>query len=557
MKTIYKSLIAAALSAPLLTGCIEDPIASSIITADQLQGSPKGVEALVWGMPGHLNVITLSPDNHFDFGYASMLHIRDVMTEDMYVRDAGGYNWFAPWSSNSITLGMEYLVCQYPWNFYYEQILTTNSVLSVVPENPENPELRLYRAAGLSYRAFVYLDIARQYEFLPTEFNAGLSDEGNDILGLTVPIVTETTTEEQMRNNPRVGHDDMVAFIKKDLDEAIALYDGAATVAEKTIPTLAVAYGLMARLYLWDASYQDEIKADAAAANTAFKEAERYARLAIETSKATPLTREEWLDTTKGFNDASFSSWLFAGQYVTEDDVVQAGGIRTWASFMSPESTYGYCSPAQGAFPEIGASLYKAIDDRDFRKLSFTAPEGSQLGEQIPFINNEFAQQNFDGPYISVKFRPGNGNMEDYTVGTATAYPLMRVEEMYFIEAEAAAHQDAGRGKQKLLDFMRSYRFSTYSTRANTPEDVVKEIILQKRIELWGEGITFFDIKRLDYDVTRFYPGTNFEKGLDTFNTNGRPAWMNFVIVRQESDNNKAIVGYNSPSPAGLYDAIR
>ncbi len=83
--------------------------------------------------------------------------------------------------------------------------------------------------------------------------------------------------------------------------------------------------------------------------------------------------------------------------------------------------------------------------------------------------------------------------------GYASAYPLMRVEEMYFIEAEAAAHLNAGEGKTLLESFMNTYRDESYVCEN---ADVVDEVLLQKRIELWGEGTTFFDIKRLNLSVT-------------------------------------------------------
>ncbi len=559
MKTIYKSLFLAALSTPLLTGCIEESIPTNAIIQSQLEGSPKATEALVWAMPGHLNVMaTLGQDYHFDFGWPSMLHIRDVMTEDMYVRDAGGYNWFSTWSSVRTGLGPDYLVCQYPWNYYYAQILTTNKAVAAVDEATEDLTLKMYLGAAHAYRAMTYLDAARMYEFLPTEFNPdGVNSDGNKILGLSMPIVDEFTTEEMMRNNPRATHEEMIAFIKKDLDLAIDLLSNGASVPGKTIPTLEVAYGLMARMYLWDASYQAEITQDAALAANGYSEAAKYAKLAYTTGGHTPLTQDEWLSTTSGFNDSSFSSWMFAGQYVTEDDAVQAGAIRTWTSFMSPEQTFGYAAPAQGAFPEIGASLYEKISDRDFRKLSFTAPEGSPLADRVRFIDADFAAEYFDSPYIAVKFRPGAGNMVDGTVGAVVAYPLMRVEEMYLIEAEAVAHSNPAEGKKLLENFMKTYRYATYKCNASDEMGVVDEIILQKRIELWGEGRSFYDMKRLNMAVTRWYDGTNFEAGLDTYNTTGRPAWVNFPITNQEVENNKALQKFNSPSPAGLYTAIK
>ena len=89
---------------------------------------------------------------------------------------------------------------------------------------------------------------------------------------------------------------------------------------------------------------------------------------------------------------------------------------------------------------------------------------------------------------------------------------------------------------------------SDYAMRALSHE----KIVYQKRIELWGEGQSFFDIKRLNMSVTRGYEGTNFGDAT-RFNTNGRPAWMNLTIVRLEEDNNPALKGWNNPDPSEAY----
>ena len=126
----------------------------------------------------------------------------------------------------------------------------------------------------------------------------------------------------------------------------------------------------------------------------------------------------------------------------------------------------------------------------------------------------------------------------------------MRVEEMYFIEAEAAAHLNAADGQTLINNFMTTYRDAEYNCTA-TGNDLIDEIVFQKRVELWGEGHTFFDVKRLNMSVTRGYPGTNWYD-LTRLNTNGRPAWMNFVIVRTEANNNQGLVGMNNPDPSDL-----
>ena len=562
MKTIYKVLAAAAIATPLFTSCIEESIPTDTVTQGQLNSNPGATDALVQGMPGRMNVITLDTKLHFDYGYSSMMHIRDVLLEDMSVEYAGGFDWYSSWSANDGTSD-SWTTSQVIWNYFYEQILTTNLVIGAIDDEVESTNLRTNLGRGYAYRALIYLDAARMYEFLPTElYEDNLNDDGNFILGLTVPKVTDETSEADYTKNPRMTHKEAVEFILSDLTKAEGLLKDAAAPASKALPSLAVVYGLMARTYLWDATFIEECKdllpeeqKPTAAAADQYANAAKYARMAISESGARPLTAEEWLDTTRGFNSDTFSSWMMSGKYTAEDDVVVAGGIRTFSSFCCNEENFGYAAPAQGAFTMIGASLYKKINDADFRKLSWFAPDDSPLRGQEHFIDKDFAEQNFY-EYVSLKFRPGNGEMNDYNIGTVTDYPLMRVEEMYLIEAEATAHTNPAAGNELLKSFMTTYRYPTYTNTYSSAEAVVDEIVLQKRIELWGEGQAYFDVKRLGYSVIRAYDGSNFTYGLNTFNTNGRPAWMNFCITRQETNNNEAIKGYNTPNYEGKYTAI-
>jgi hypothetical protein len=155
----------------------------------------------------------------------------------------------------------------------------------------------------------------------------------------------------------------------------------------------------------------------------------------------------------------------------------------------------------------------------------------------------------------SLKFRPGQGNTEDYNVGCAVAVPLMRVEEMYFIKAEAEAHTDAAKGLATLTDFMVQYRDPNFAKKVSTVEAAIDEIIFQKRVELWGEGQLFFDYKRLNMSVNRGYEGTPFFN-LMRLNSNGRPAWMNLVISVSEYQDNQAVNHWNNPDPSDLYTPL-
>lgn len=277
-----------------------------------------------------------------------------------------------------------------------------------------------------------------------------------------------------------------------------------------------------------------------------YPEAERYASMAKADYE--PLTSAEWLNTSTGFNSLDNPSWMMGAKAVQENDVVQTG-IINWTSFMASETWYGYA--AASAFPCIDSGLYGRISDTDFRKLSFVAPEDSELSGQEPYVNADFIGA--IPAYASLKFRPGFGNPDDFTIGSSTAFPVMRVEEMWLIEAEAAARQSYQRGKALIEEFM-AYRDENYECPAATQEELVDEVLLQKRIELWGEGQTYFDVKRLNMSVIRGYQGTNFPTAA-RFNTEGRPAWMNLVFPRSEMQNNTALV--NNPDPSGEYSAWR
>ena len=183
--------------------------------------------------------------------------------------------------------------------------------------------------------------------------------------------------------------------------------------------------------------------------------------------------------------------------------------------------------------------MYNRIDPSDWRQLFWKADD---------LIH----------PYVSQKFQPNEGNTTTATVACAAAYPLMRIEEMYFIRAEAAVHvYGATAGKTLLEQFMSEYRalFGTYTCTATTDDAVIEEIIFQKRVELWGEGQTFFDIKRLNYSVDRTQEGSNFFDDA-RFKTSGRPAWMNWVIVMTEENSNNALIGWNNPDPTGSYTPV-
>lgn len=77
----------------------------------------------------------------------------------------------------------------------------------------------------------------------------------------------------------------------------------------------------------------------------------------------------------------------------------------------------------------------------------------------------------------------------------------------------------------------------------------IKEMLFQKRVEFWGEGILIYDYKRLNQGITRGYEGTNMP-GAARFNCKGRSPQWNLVITRGEFQSNTGITpALNNPDP--------
>ena len=151
-----------------------------------------------------------------------------------------------------------------------------------------------------------------------------------------------------------------------------------------------------------------------------------------------------------------------------------------------------------------------------------------------------------------VRLRCKGGDWENYATGGAVDCPIMRVEEMMLIEAEAtAAAGNLAGGVQLLNDFMKNYRDPNYNCKATQDlRSFQLEVLTQMRIEFWGEGNAFPSAKRLKPGVMQNYEGTNAPANIFKINCEGiKPNW-NYVIPISELNNNKALQGWNNPDPS-------
>ena len=124
---------------------------------------------------------------------------------------------------------------------------------------------------------------------------------------------------------------------------------------------------------------------------------------------------------------------------------------------------------------------------------------------------------------------------------------MMRVEEMYFIKAEAALHaKGVGAAKSELESIVRT-RNAGYTCDKSSEADVLEELIFQKDIEFWGEGVNYFDDKRLERGLYRAYYGTSVTRVQQLINCDGVfPGWTP-GFPQAEMNANQALLDYNTP----------
>jgi hypothetical protein len=79
----------------------------------------------------------------------------------------------------------------------------------------------------------------------------------------------------------------------------------------------------------------------------------------------------------------------------------------------------------------------------------------------------------------------------------------MRNAEMFLVEAEAACRQGQTSVALQLLQELQRARGITQVTTASGQDELLSAILLERRKEMYGEGLDFFDISRLELPVVK------------------------------------------------------
>lgn len=414
----------------------------------------------------------------FDFGYPSIMIGLDAQTEDFMSRDSP-YNWFSYWYMYR-TRGYSSEPAVMMWNTMYSCAAKATDIID--RKQSETDEDKLLTAQAYALRSWAYWNLtqtfAPNYAIDPQAKSIPVGVTWNNYFtGATLPAATVAEVYE---------------YILDDISMAIDYLEGNKMVPSyinvagaKRYIDLATAYGLRARYNLTMHRY-----AEAAA----------DARLAIEKTSARPL--DIAAAAYPGFNDVKLGNWMWGCDIESGDNLYNS--VVNFTSHVCTLNIYGYIGLGVGKACGYALHDYLMTQQGDVRLNWFTDADGNNdnltIAQQRVVKECHYISKI---PYLNIKFDACMGKIIQ-PVGCADV-PLMRVEEMYLIEAEGLAMSGKlSEGAAVLSDFVRTYRNPDYDF---TPADAAAlqtEIIWQRRIEFWGEGLALFDKLRLQLDVDRF-----------------------------------------------------
>ncbi|HMU59986.1 MAG TPA: RagB/SusD family nutrient uptake outer membrane protein [Chitinophagaceae bacterium] len=413
----------------------------------------------------------------------------DMLGEDL-VNPTTGNGWFITthrWQDHRLENNWS---PYFNFQFYYDIIDNANMIIANI-DNASGPDAdkKVIKGQALAYRAWSYFQMVqlfgKRYDKTTDNSNLGLS------------IVLAPSKEKIARSTVA----DVYKVIVKDILDAIALLNGAPTRANVSHINVNVAKGLRARIALtmqnWD---------------TAAKYASE-ARTGLSL-----MSNAQYL---QGFNNYTNPEWMWGSRQQSD----QTTYFYSFFAYMSADfnSTNIRTDPKC-----INSALYNAIAATDVRKQLWD-PTGTNTAFPTPPGGTRY-------PYMNRKFLSGGGSGS--SIGDV---PIMRVAEMYLVEAEAKARLGDDPGARTALYNLVVNRNPSYVLSTNSGQALIDEILIHRRVELWGEGFRFYDLKRLNLPLDRNGANHNAAVAVKMSVPAGDVQWE-FLIPRSELNTNSKCV---------------
>jgi hypothetical protein len=485
-KTIYNIMFISVLA--LLAGSCKKDYLETLPTDQVASGDVFATTNNAWaainGIHRSLYVQYLS--NQDQGGISGNMIYMDVMGEDLVMTArangwfVGEYQWLSHRNVNSRVPYFNYYI-------FYRIIANANMIINNV-DGAEGPDAdkNAIKGQALAYRGWAHFNLVQLFS---ERFDAGGANSG-----MGVPIMLTNGTEGVARSTVA----EVYAQVNKDLDDAIGLLDGYDRDNASHL-NANVAKGIKARVALTQQNWA------------------LAAQLAAEARDGYPLMSEA--DYMAGFNDYNNDEWLWGVHQ-------QADQTTFFYSFFAYLSCNFNSTNIRGNPKAINSDLYDLIPESDVRKRLWD-PTGANKDFPIPDHPASVRK-----PYMNRKFHT---SAPDQSIGDV---PLMRASEMYLIEAEALARAGQDGPAAAALFTLANRRDPDYVLSVNTGQALIDEIMVQRRVELWGEGFRWYDLKRLNQSLER--AGANHDAALARVLSipAGDKQWQ-FLIPQDEMNANK------------------
>lgn len=419
----------------------EELLSSSHASAINEAGGTIGLQALDGAI---LSYLRDGEDSADEFGLKAVDLGMDLRSNDM---DMSRNTWFGSYN-NYDNIVLTSSDPDFMWEFFYKVINNANGIINTIPDtSPE--ETLVYKYKSMAYRGIAYFYLIRIFQHTRA---ADATD--------AIPI---DFGDFEGENKSNVG-----AVKAQILADLTAAYDGLQSYnrSSKEEVDASVVAAYLARYYL---TYEN------------WAEAERFASIAMAVGSIES-------NVIHGYDELSLSEVIW-GAEVTE------ATSEVYASFFSHMSQINDGYSGWNHYKTVNSNLYDMIPATDTRRAWFADREYD--AEEI-VVPNTWGHYNITPKYTSLKFiaEPGPGVF----IGD---YIYLRNTEFYLTKAEALARLGRDSEAQQVLFKLNSVRDPAYVKSTATGQALIDEILVYRRIELWGDGVASFDMARLGVSLNR------------------------------------------------------
>ena len=385
--------------------------------------------------------------SHQSFGITSYNLMAELMGDDM-ILSKRGYGWF--WQDATYEAKRYYTTISgrsYDlWTAHYTWIANANYILAASQTLTGTAAEKNY-VMGQAYaiRAYSYFMLAQSFA---RTYKGHESDPCVPLFGDT--YFTGSTGQ------PRSTVSQIYTQINSDIYQAISLLNGS---TQQSINHMgyAVAQGLKSRIALveenWNAAYDAAMEAITASGKSV-----------------------QNVSNFMGMNDVSAGNVIWGADIPDEET-------------LSYPSLFGHLGTTVEGY---GTSAPKQITQWLYDKMSTTDTRQAWWDPNSPYSSGGYAQMKFD-------FADPSAKTGDYI--------YMRIEEMYLNAAEAACRRGLNSTAQMRLMSLMTKRDPNYTCTKTGAElgalttdstgSLLEEILIQRRLELWGEDGRIYTIRRL------------------------------------------------------------